>query len=155
MSDRCGRTGLSQWVSARERLVLHAEIADPAHGRKRGEVIFEEIRASRLAHKADIGDGDGIALAIAPGLLAAGEIGFERLQGFPDPVTDPFEPRGLVKPELVFEIFTHPGHQQWMRVAGDDLRQRTYAGACPRGGWQKRRLGMGLVEIFQDSERLK
>src|SRR5262249_5111538 len=154
ISDRCRRTRLAQRVGARERLVLHAEIRDPAYGRKRGKIIFEEVCTGCLADKADVGNGDGIALAIAPGLLAAGEVGFERLQGFPDPMTDPFEPRGLVKLELVFEILTHPRHQQRMRVAGDDLRERSHAGARPWRRGQKRRLWVRLVEIFEDCERL-
>src|SRR5262249_47011686 len=99
-SGRLGRAGLAQRMRTDEGLVLHAGIDDPAHRRKRREVVFVEIRPRGLARQADVGDGNGVALAIASGVLASGEVGLERLQSLANPVVDPFEPRGLVELEL-------------------------------------------------------
>ena len=41
-----------------------------------------------------------------------------------------------------------------MDVAGDHLGERAHMGACDRIGRQQRRLGMDLVEILDDGERL-
>ena len=42
-----------------------------------------------------------------------------------------------------------------MDVAGDDLRQRTHMRTLERIGGKKRRLGLDLVEILNDRERLR
>ena len=55
----------------------------------------------------------------------------------------------------MLEIFAHPRHQQRMGIAGNDLRQAAHAGARARILRQERRLGMGLVEVFHDGERLE
>src|SRR5258707_15384570 len=102
ISSGClGRAGLAQGMRAGEGVVLHACIYDPAHRRERREVVFVEIRSRRLARQAEVGDGDGVALAIAPGVLASGEGGLQRLQRLAGPVSNPFEPRGLLEPEPV------------------------------------------------------
>src|SRR5437879_5949929 len=95
------RTGLAQGMGAGEGIVLHAPIDDPAHGREWREIIPKEICAGGLTDQADVGDRDGVTLAIAAGLAAAGETGFQRLQSLADPVADPFEPRGLIELELI------------------------------------------------------
>src|SRR5262245_66199191 len=90
-----------------EGLVLHAGVDDPAHRRERREVVLVEIRSRRLARQADVGDRDGVAVAIASGILASREIGLERLQSLANPVVDPFQPRGLVELYLVLRILRH------------------------------------------------
>src|SRR5262245_58718797 len=90
----CGlrRAGLAQRMRARESVVLHAGIDDAAHRRERRQVVFVEICPRGLARQADVGDGDGVAVAVAAGLVGPREIGFKRLEGGADPVLDPFEP---------------------------------------------------------------
>ena len=71
------------------------------------------------------------------------------------PVLRPFRDAGFVDLELMREIFAHPRHDQRMRIGGDDLRQPPHPRAALRVLRQQRRIGMGLVEIFDDSERLE
>src|SRR6516225_4326188 len=130
------RTGLPQRMRAGEGILAHAKLGDPAYRRKRREVAFEEMSSDRLTRQANISDGDGIPLAVAAGLAALSEIDFERAQSLADPVLNPFQTGGLVKLELVLQVFAHAWHQQRMRVAGDYLRQPAHARACARRGRQ-------------------
>src|SRR5262245_19938085 len=106
-----GRARLARRMRAREGVVLHAGIYDAAHGRERRQVVLVEIGTRSLARQADVGDGDGVAVAVAAGLLGPREIGFQRLERSAEPVLDPFEPRRLIEVELVLEIFAYPRHQ--------------------------------------------
>ena len=45
-----------------ERVVLHGGVDDPLEGRERPEIDLEESGARRLAGKADVGNGDLIAV---------------------------------------------------------------------------------------------
>src|ERR1700686_3909725 len=99
-SGRRGRAGLLHRMRAREGVVLHAKIDDALHRRIRRDVDLEIGRARRLTGETDVGDGDLVALTIAPGLLRGGEIGLQRLQGLNVPMVAPFQHAGFV--DLVF-----------------------------------------------------
>src|SRR5215831_14987677 len=142
-------------MGAGEGVVFHALVDDPPYRRKRGGVELVEIGAGSLAGQADVGNRDRIALAVAAGLLAAGEVGLQRRERRADEIMDELEPRRLVDLELVLEIFAYPWHQQRMRIAGDDLREPAHPRPRARLLRQERRLRMGLVEILDDGERLE
>src|SRR5450759_5030575 len=85
-SDRRGRAGLLHRMRAREGVIRHAGIDDALHRRVRRDVDLEIGRARRLPGETDVGDGNLVALTIAPGLLRSGEIGLQRLQGLHVPM---------------------------------------------------------------------
>ena len=118
------------------------------------EIDLEEARARRLAGEADVGDGDLVAVGVFAGRLVL-QMGLQRGQRGAVPVLRPFRHGGLVELELMGEIFAHPRHDQRMRVGGDDLRQAPHPRAALRVLRQQRRIGMGLVEIFDDGERFE
>ena len=62
--------------------------------------------------------------------------------------------RALLLVHLALEIAQRADIVERMDIAGDDLRQRPHLRARDRILRQQRRLGMGLVEIFDDGERL-
>ena len=118
------------------------------------EIDLEEARARRLAGEADVGDGDLVAVGIFAGRLVL-EMGLQRGQRGAMPMLRPFHHGGFVELELIGEIFAHPRHDQRMRVGGDDLRKAPHPRTALRILRQQRRIGMGLVEIFDDRERFE
>src|SRR5665647_3191737 len=94
------RARLLHRMGTREGVVLHAQIDDAFHGRERRYIHLEICRARRLTREADVGDGDLVPLAKAPGLPRAREIGLQRRQGRHVPMLTPFQHARLV--DLVF-----------------------------------------------------
>src|SRR5215211_2372976 len=117
-------------MGAGKRVDLLASCDDASRGRIGRHVDLVELRPGRLARQADIGNADRLAMAVGAGLVAV-EMRLQRAQRLHDPVAAPCGADWLVELELMLEIFTHPRHQQRMRIAGDDLRQA--ARARPRG----------------------
>ena len=67
----------------------------------------------------------------------------------------PFDTGRLIELEFVCQIFTHARHDQWVRIAGDDLCEPPHTRAAPGVAGQQRRIRMRLVEIFDDRQRLE
>src|ERR1700704_3409604 len=153
-SNRRGRARLLERMGARDGVDLLAGAGDTDHGWEGRGVDVEEFRAGGLAREADVGDRHLVAMAETSGLLAL-ELGFERGQRLDVPMAAPCHPGGLVDLELMLEIFPHARHDQRMRIAGDDLGEPTHARAAARIARQQRRLRMGLIEIFDDRQRLE
>src|SRR5689334_5193227 len=114
----------------RERLVLPTEIDNPPHRRERREVAFKIERADCIPGETDIRDGDLVAMAIAAGLLRAGEIGFERLECRLMPVMAPFLHAGFVDLVFVREKLADARYDKRVSIARNDLRERAHA--CTR-----------------------
>src|SRR5450759_3836718 len=125
-SSRRGRAGLLHRMRAREGVVRHAGVDDALDGREWRQIDLEIRRARRLPGKTNVGDGDLVALTVALGLLRAGEIGFQRLQGLHVPMVTPFQHASLVDLVFMRQVFAHPRYDQRMGVAGDDLRQAAH-----------------------------
>src|SRR5580692_9516682 len=66
-SRRRWRAGLAQRVGTGEGVEGGAGVDDAGHGRKRRQIDGEEFRPGGVAGEADVRDGDGVAVAIAPG----------------------------------------------------------------------------------------
>ena len=79
----------------------------------------------------------------------------ERLEALYHPVTIPVVGLGLRVLERAFEIVQRHEIVQRMDVAGDDLREGAHLRALDRVGGEERGLGVDLVEIFDDRERLE
>src|SRR5215467_6961931 len=146
------RAGLLERMSARECVDLCAIRGDAGEGRKWREIDFEEIGACRLAGDADIGHRDLLAVTISSGLLRAREILFKRGQSELVPVLRPFDDACFIDLEFMREIFAHPRHDQRVGIAGDDLRKAAHTRAPAWITRQQRRIGMRLVEIFNDGQ---
>ena len=114
------RPGLLERVGARECIVLRASLDDALERRKRREIDLEEIRASRLARKADVGDGDRIAVGIAAGRLVL-EMGLKRGERGAVPVLRPFRDAGFIELEFMREVLANARHDQRMGIGGDNL----------------------------------
>src|ERR1700704_1511903 len=153
-SNRRGRARLLERMSAREGVDLLAGGGDANHVWEGHGVDVEEFRPGGLAREADVGDRHLVAMAETSRLLAF-EMGFERGERLDVPMAAPCHPGGLVDLELMLEIFAHPRHDQRMRIAGDDLGEPAGAGAAARIARQQRGLRVGLVEIFDDRQRLE
>jgi hypothetical protein len=67
----------------------------------------------------------------------------------------PFDTGRLIELEFVFQIFTYARHDQRVRIAGDDLCESPHTRAAPSVARQQRRIGMRLVKIFDDRQRLE
>ena len=80
----------------------------------RRDIDLEIGRACRLPSKADVGDGDLVALAIASGLFRASEILPPAPSKPPRANGDPISARRFVDLVFVREIFAHPRHDQRM-----------------------------------------
>jgi hypothetical protein len=93
-------------------------------------------------------------MSASPG-LAVGQQLFEGLETDRDPVPVPGVVRGLVESERLQEIAQHAQIVDRMDVARDRVGNRAHARAARRIGGQERRLGMHLVEIFADRQRLR
>jgi hypothetical protein len=115
---RCTR--LFQRVRAGEGVDRRERISDPGEIQKRRGVDRKEFCSRGLARKADVGERDRVAVAIAAG-SSVFQVRFERGQRSGVPMLAPFDARRLIELEFVFQIFTHARHDQRVRIAGDDL----------------------------------
>jgi hypothetical protein len=79
---------------------------------------------------------------------------FERLKASGNPVVVPARNRGLVMAERVGKVAQHPQIIDRMDVAGDNLCERADPSPIGRVLSQQGRLGIGLVEILDDRQRL-
>src|SRR5262249_13389230 len=101
-------------------------IGDSRKSRKRRCVDIEEPRPARWASNTNVSQCDRVAVAIAAGAWAS-QMLFKSGEGSGVPMLTPFCARRLIQLEFVLQIFTHPRHDQWVRIAGNDLRQSAYA----------------------------
>ncbi|GCC44665.1 hypothetical protein chiPu_0028479, partial [Chiloscyllium punctatum] len=138
-----------------ERRQRHRCLVDPLHGRPGRQADLLVDRRRDVADQADVGDGRRVAVTEQAGRLAAGEMTFERRQRLDRPVPPPGVLLAVAQVELAVEIAAHPWRDQRMALAGDHQRQSTHPGAAERIGRQQRRVGIGLVEIVDDRERLE
>src|SRR5712692_2907513 len=143
-------------MRAAEGLDLHARAVD-AHHRRHALGVAVEIgeRADHLGRKADVGDSDRVAVAVTPGFLFIFQMSFDRLKRPERPMREPEVAAGLVHLELLLQVVPHPGNDQWMAIGGCDQGEAAHARAAARILWQQRRLGMRLLEILEDRERLE
>src|SRR3954468_21876961 len=104
-------------MRAAEGIDLHALVVD-AHHRRHARGIAVEIRqrANGLGREADIGDGDFVAVAEAPGLLLAREMAFDSLERAHGPVREPPIARSLVLSHLLLEVVPDPRRDQWVPI---------------------------------------
>ena len=95
-----------------------------------------------------------IAVAEGAGLAVLGDRGLVGVEAGLDPMARPGEGALLGLAELVAQIAHHPQVLDGMDVGGRDQRQRAHPRPADRIPGQQRRLGMRLLEIFQDGQRL-
>src|SRR5580704_10609520 len=112
---------------------------------------LEPPRVVDLRHQAEVGDRHRFAAGIWPGL----EQRFERLEAGDHPMMVPGIDRALLLVQLVLQVAQRAGIVERMDVAGDEVGERARLGAPDRILGQQRRLGMRLIEIFDDGERLQ
>ncbi len=118
-----------------------------------GKAIERDLqppRVEHLRHQADIGERHLRAAGIGSGR----DHGFDRVEAFDHPMVVPGVDLGLFVLELTLDVLQRDEIVERMNVAGDHLRNGAHFGAFERVGRQERRLGMGLVEIFDDRQRL-
>ena len=108
-------------MGARKGVDCRQRIRNPRKIRKSRRIDIEEFRAGCLAGETNVGQRDGVAVAIAPG-GRPGQVCFESGQRRGVPMLAPFRTRRLVELKFMFQIFAHPWHYQRMRIAGNDLR---------------------------------
>src|SRR5215470_1018788 len=149
------RARLLERMSARERVELEALRDDALERGKGRRVALEELRADGVRRDADVGERRPIAMAEPAGLRLAGKMRLDRPRALVEPVPDPLQPLRLVDLELVAEVVADPRHDQRVDVARRDLRQPPDARAGARLAREERRLGMGLVQVLEDRERLE
>ena len=90
----------------RERVFLEAGIRDPRDMGIGRRPAVEKFSADRMADEADVGERDRIAAAKAPRDSVVGEMRFQRLVAFDEPVPDPL----LVRKEVDQGASTLDGH---------------------------------------------
>ena len=78
----------------------------------------------------------------------------ERLKAGIDPVIVPGGDRGLVVAQRMRQVAQNPQIVDWVDVASDDFGERAHPCAIGRFPGQQGRIGISLVEIFDDRERL-
>jgi hypothetical protein len=105
------RTRLFQRVRAGEGVDLRERISNPGEIRKRCRVDQEEPCSRRLARKANVGERDRVAVAIATG-GGVFQVLFERGERGRVPVLAPFDAGRLIELEFVFQIFANARHDQ-------------------------------------------
>src|SRR5947207_1516100 len=100
-------------MRALEGFDLHALVIH-AHHRWHSRDVALEIAggADHLAGEADVGERHAVAVAEAPGLLLAGEVGLARLQRLEAPVREPAVSRRLVELQLLFHVAPDAGYDQ-------------------------------------------
>src|SRR5262249_14350119 len=111
---------------------------------------LQTARVVNLRRQADVSERDPAAAGI--GLRV--DHGFHRGKALENPVVIPGVDLGLVLTELVLEVAQRTRIVERMDVAGDQLRHRPHLRPFDRIARQQRRLGMYLIEIFDDRERL-
>ena len=127
---------------------------DALDGRVPRHVDLEAGGIEDLRHQTEVGHGRLVAVAEGAGLAVVANRGLVGLEAGLDPVTRPGESALLGLPELLAQILHHPQVLDGMDIGGADQRQGPHAGAVDRILGQQRRLGMRLLEIFQDGQRL-
>ena len=115
-----------------ERIDRLAGFIDAHDRRERCRIDLEEFRTDRLADQANVRDGDNIAVTVATGVTAGGQMRLKRSQRCGNPMTASLHPLRLVELELVLEIFAHAWHNQRMGIARHDLRQTADSRAASR-----------------------
>ena len=137
-----------------EGRMLHAGGVDALDGRISRHVDLEARGVEDLRHQAEIGHGRLVAVAVAAGLAVLRDRGLVGVEAGLDPVARPGEGALLRLVVLVAQIGHHAQVLDGMDVGGRDQRQRPHARAADRILGQQRRIGMRLLEIFQDRHRL-
>ena len=79
---------------------------------------------------------------------------FDRIEARADPMGVPGVPRGLILSKLIFEIREHAGIVERVNVASNKARDSAHLRAEYGAERQEGRIGIGLVEIFEDRRRL-
>ncbi len=127
---------------------------DPSDRRIRREIEPVPLCIDHLRYQSDVGNTGRLAMAerAFPGI--AHKQPLERLKAGIDPVIVPSRDRGLVVVQRMRQVAQHPKIVDRMNVAGDDLGQRTHPRALGRVARKQRRIGINLVEIFDDRQRL-
>src|SRR6478736_4739023 len=119
----CGRrAGLLERVGARKSIILHARRSDTSDGRVWRQIDLEEIRACGLTGNANVRDCDLVALTVSAGFLFGRKMLFQRAQRRLVPMLGPFHDARFIDFKFMREILAHARNDQWMRVAGNDLR---------------------------------
>src|SRR5262249_18755211 len=80
--------------------------------------------------------------------------GLERLESFRDPMMVPGVDGALFLVHRALEVAQGADVVERVDIASDDLRERSRPRSRNRVLRQERRVGMGLVEIVDDRERL-
>ena len=90
---------------------MESELAIRSEIQKRRGVDREEFCSHGLARKADVGERDRVAAAVAAG-GGVFQVRFERGERSGVPMLAPFDAGWLIELEFVFQIFAHARHDQ-------------------------------------------
>src|SRR5262245_33308110 len=89
-SDGLGCTRLAQRMGAGDALVGKAQLDDAPDGWMAVDIAAEIAHAHTVAHEADIGERQAVAMAIGARLLLAAKAGFIGIEALFHPVESPF-----------------------------------------------------------------
>src|SRR5262252_1634734 len=149
----CTLLGVRLKVRARgvERGKLGCRSIDRGDAGKALERHLEASGVGNLRHDADVRERH-----VSPERIGSGpDQLLDRFEAGDDPVTVPFLDRALVRLEGVAQIGERSGIVERVDVAGDDLRYGAYPRPFDRVLRQQRRVGVDLIEIFDDGKRLQ
>src|SRR6266850_2166172 len=154
--SRISMLAMLERVGGGEGVALHAFVVHAHHGRHaRGIAVEIGERADHLGGEADVGDRQRVAVAVAAGLLLLREMALDGFEGRQGPVREPEIAARFFYLHFLFKEIAHPGHDQRMPICRGDEREAAHAGAASRLPGQQRRLRLGLLEVFEDGERLE
>ena len=130
-------------------------LADGTQPRKGREVRVEAPRVVHLRHQADVRERDGRTERVQAVGGVALDPCLQRGEALADPVPVPARDRLLVLAERPLQVGEHPQVVERMDVAGDGERHRAHGRAILCTARQQRRLGMSLLEVLADRQRLR
>src|SRR5271166_5585805 len=149
-----GRGSLRVGLVLRPRLLECRKLpAGGIDGNDLWKAVERDLEAPRivnLRHETNVGERDLVAERIT---LCADQR-LDCVEAVDDPVAIPGIDLLLRLTELVLEIAQRPHIVERMDVAGDHLRNRAHLRTFHALARQQRRVGMHLIEIFDDGKRL-
>ncbi len=125
---------------------------DRRQPRKLFHIDAAATRHRKLRHQTHVGDTRLVTHAVARAALGRRQPQLERIQPFHQPVIEPATARGHVEAAGVTQITHHAQAGQRLHIACHQQGELPGTRTLDRRGGQQRRLGMGLVQVFDDRE---
>src|SRR5262249_7680647 len=114
--------GLSVRLRRAKGVEGHGSLEDRSQDAVGGERTIEALGIENLRHQANVGHGDGIAIAEATGEARASNISLQASQPLSDPMAIPRLGRCVVGTELRLDVLEHAYVVERVNLTADDLR---------------------------------